>query len=210
MKYSIFLAFVFAVTISACSQQDATSSKSAAETAASPGAAGDQPASGPVQPKVLPPGLTPPVFVDGMSSVPPLDTWMDRVMAAEGNYTNKIQTIQRGTETHKLMIFSDPAGKVRLVRADISGKKPSTLEFFLNAGKVVLLREFLPGEYPTENRFYNRQDGQLMDCKSRVVPQGMVADSIPFKPYISKYGFEDFRLKPTYVQKWLDDYLIGK
>ena len=210
MKYSIFLAFVFAVMVSACSQQDTTSSKPATETVAAPSAVGDQSASSPMKPKVLQPGPTPPVFVEGMSTVPPLDAWMDKVMAAEGNYTNKIQTIQRGAETHKVMIFSDPAGKVRMVRADISGKKPSTLEFFLNGGKVVLLREFLPGEYPTENRFYNRQDGQLMDCKSRVVPQGMVADSIPFKPYISKYGFEDFRLKPTYVQKWLDDYLIGK
>lgn len=133
-------------------------------------------------------------------------------MAAEGSYSNKVQTIQRGKETHKLMIFSDSKGKVRMVRAELSGgKQPSTLEFFLNDGKALLLRETLPGEgSDTENRFYSRQDEHFIGGKSRVVPQGAAVDSIPFKMYISKYGFDDFRLKPTYVQKWLDDYLKGK
>jgi hypothetical protein len=210
MKNIIFLALFLILVFCACKGQDATSSKSTAGQDVSSGPAVVPADSGAVRSKPLPPGPTPPVFVEGMASVPPLDAWMDEVRAAEGNYTNKIQTIERGAEKHKVMIFSDPAGKVRMVRADISGKKPSTLEFFLNGGKVVLMREFLPGEHPTENRFYNRQDGQLMDCKSRIITSGMVADSIPFKPYISKYGFEDFRLKPAYVQKWLDDYLIGK
>ena len=210
MKYGVFSAFVFALLFCACTGQGAASSKSAAETATSAGAAA-QTTPGPVQPKSLPPGPTPPVFVNGLNTAPALDAWMNTGLAAEGNYTNKIQTIQRGAETHQVMIFSDPAGKVRMVRADLSGgKKPSTLEFFLNQDKVVVLREFLPGEPPVENRFYNRQDGQLMDCKSRTITNGMVADSVKFKPYISKYGFDDFRLKPSYVQKWVDDYLIGK
>ncbi|HND87997.1 MAG TPA: hypothetical protein PK971_06710, partial [Saprospiraceae bacterium] len=77
-------------------------------------------------------------------------------------------------------------------------------------GKVVLMREYLPGPKLVENRFYNRQDGQFMDCLSRSVGPGVLADTVAFKPYISKYGFEDFRLKPSYVQKWAEDYLKGK
>ncbi|HND88900.1 MAG TPA: hypothetical protein PK971_11260, partial [Saprospiraceae bacterium] len=92
--------------------------------------------------KPLPPAPPPPALVPGMDIPAKLDAWMQQVLAAEGSYSNRMQTIQRGQEEHKVMVFSDPEGKVRMMRADISGNKQlGTLQFFFNGGKVVLMAD---------------------------------------------------------------------
>lgn len=145
-----------------------------------------------------------------LNSTETIDKWFDNIQRGESGYASKQSTVTRGDVTQSVTTYTDDAGAVKFIKAEVAGKPISQFQYYLENGKVVLLREWImAGPRNVENRFYFH-NGNLIIALSKTIPGRMAPEGVPFAEYKSPYGDSDFRLKYNEVQQSVNDLMQGK
>ena len=145
-----------------------------------------------------------------LNSTESIDKWFDNIQRGEAGYASKQSTVTRGDVIQTVTTYTDDAGAVKFIKAEVAGKPISQFQYYMDNGKVVLLREWImAGPRNVENRFYFHE-GKLIMALSKTIPGRMAPEGVPFTEYKSPYGDGDFRLKYMEVQQSANDLLNGK
>ncbi len=145
-----------------------------------------------------------------LNSTETIDKWFDNIQRGESGYASKQSTVAIGDVTQTLTTYTDDAGAVKYIKAEVAGKPISQFQYYLENGKVVLLREWImAGPRNVENRFYFH-NSNLIQALSKTIPGRMAPEGVPFEAYKSPYGEVDFRLKYNEVQQSANDLLAGR
>lgn len=147
-----------------------------------------------------------------LNSVEAIDAMLTSFQSAMGDYKVAETVVTRGDVGSTMVkTYSKEGAAPTMVSAMMGeGGATGTQEYYLQDGKVVMLREVLMGgPTNTENRFYF-SNGTLLKALGRTVPGRMAWDGVAFEDYKSPHGDLDFRVKYSEVQRSADEYLNAK
>jgi hypothetical protein len=127
----------------------------------------------------------------GLKTTEEIDTWSENVLNSVNTLQPSEKTTIRDKKNIKIQVFDLDMRPVIVRAIEETG---TIMEYYFYKHEVVLLRELIPGVSPIENRFYFH-DKAFVEALARQTPGKMATENIPFVPYKSKAGKEDFRLK---------------
>jgi hypothetical protein len=122
-----------------------------------------------------------------------IDAWSKTVLESVSSLQPTEKIIKKDKKDLKIQVFDLDLRPV-IVRSIEENGTGIIQEFYFYKHEVVLLRELIPGVNPIENRFYFHDKGFLKSL-TRQTSGKMATEGIPFAPYKSKAGSDDYRLK---------------
>jgi hypothetical protein len=122
-----------------------------------------------------------------------IDFWSKGVMNSINTLQPSEKSLKKDNKSLKIQTF-DLDLKPVVIRSTEEGETGIIQEYYFYKHEVVMLRELIPGVNPIENRFYFH-DKAFVTAVTRQTAGKMATENVPFVPFKSKVGGEDYRLK---------------